>query len=159
MPPSKTPPVLDPSWEQQLQAGQEGDQQVGSIEPELAVLHLLRHARMPESLSEQALAQTWANIAEHITPIPWWRRRAWLAWSAPVAVCGLVAVILLRQPEDGEQRDPLTSPTESLTSFAMLEQQFMELQPEARRNLNSQIEDGRTQLRSELLAAATRREP
>ncbi|MFY0537357.1 hypothetical protein [Nannocystis pusilla] len=72
--------VLDPAWEDELRRGQEAEGEAGSIEDELAIVRLLRHARAPEALTAGELDKLWSGeLAPALTPTPWWRRR-WL-WA------------------------------------------------------------------------------
>ncbi|MCA9716509.1 MAG: hypothetical protein H6713_08560 [Myxococcales bacterium] len=143
--------VLDPSWEQALRAGQEADGGAGSVEGELAVLHLLRHVRAPEHLPEAALEELWRDVDGAITPTPWWRR-SWLLWGAPVAVAAAALVIVLRP--GGEVTSPLPDTGPAVAMSVTLEQQFAMLEPEARGALARTVDDRRGALRGQLLASA-----
>ena len=88
-----TPPprgVIDDAWEQELTAGQEAVGEHGDLEADLAVLHLLRHARAPEVLGDEALEEVLEQLKEASAPAStaWWRRGLvrWVAvpLSAPI---------------------------------------------------------------------------
>ncbi len=148
--------VLDPSWEDALRAGQEEDGGAGSVEGELAVLHLLRHVRAPEHLPEAALEQVWRDVDGAITPTPWWRR-SWVLWGAPVAVAAAALFVVLRGPGDiqpgGELPGESGGQAQPMVAMSItLEQQFAALEPEARSTLNHRVDDGRGALRGRLLA-------
>jgi hypothetical protein len=88
--------VLDPAWEDELRAGQTQEGESGSLEAELAVLHLLRHARAPEPLSAAAMEEVWGAIAPVVAPRPWWRR-AWVLAGVP-ALAGAAALLIALLP-------------------------------------------------------------
>lgn len=101
--------VLDPSWEAELLRGREADEEAsdaGSIEPELAMLHLLRHAREPESLSPSELDSMWGDISAAVAPekSSWVTRVGavfagqWARWLIPVAGAAALAVIFVNAP-------------------------------------------------------------
>ena len=97
--------VLDPAWEEELERGRAADDEApdaGSIEPELAMLHLLRHAREPESLSPVELDDMWSDISQAVAPERSWLSRLgaafsgqWARWLMPVA--GAAAIVLIFQ--------------------------------------------------------------
>lgn len=100
--------VLDPSWELELERGRDADEEApnaGSIEPELAMLHLLRHAREPESLSELELDGMWSDISAVVAPAKksWFERVGaafsgqWARWLLPVAGAAVVVLIFRGQ--------------------------------------------------------------
>lgn len=155
--------VLDPAWEDALRAGQAEDGGEGSVDAELAVIHLLRHARAVEPLAPAALDRIWrSEIAPQITPVPWWRRR-WLWGVVPVAATAALLVVVLRGPGDQPGVDAAaTSPTliaaaaPPASTASALERQFAQLEGEARRELGGNVERGRGVLRSQLLAQASK---
>ncbi len=161
--PSRPESVLDPGWEDALRAGQAEDGGVGSVDAELAVLHLFRHARAVEPLAPEALDQLWrTEIAPQITPVPWWRRR-WLWGVVPVAATAALLVVVLRDPA----HDTSASAADTATSTALiaaaapssasaLERQFAQLEGDARRELGGSVDRGRGLLRSQLLASASK---
>ena len=162
---SRPESVLDPAWEDALRAGQAEEGGAGSVEAELAVIRLLRHARAPEPLAPEALDRLWRDqIAPQITPAPWWRRR-WLWGVVPVAATAALLVVVLRgDPNDAPRvaitATPAAAPTATLAAAApsparALERQFAELEGDARRELGGRVERGRGVMRAQLLAMAT----
>ena len=167
--PSQPESVLGPSWEDALRAGQAEDGGSGSVDAELAVLHLLRHARAVEPLAPEALDRLWsAQIAPQITPVPWWRRR-WLWGVVPVAATAALLVVVLRDSPDAATHDagaaadrgqaagaPRIASTAAPSPASALEQQFAQLEGDARRELGGNVDRGRGVLRSQLLAMASK---
>lgn len=164
----RTDSILDPAWEDALRAGQAEDGGAGSVEDELAVIHLLRHARAPERLDPAALDRLWtAEIAPAITPVAWWRRR-WLWGVMPVAATAALLIVVLR---GGDEQTTHVAQTAAQTadeglliadaapSARALELQFAQLEDDARRDLDGDVDRGRGLLRSQLLAAAHGDEP
>lgn len=153
--------VLDPAWEDELRAGQAEDGGAGSVDAELGVIHLLRHARAVEPLDPAALDRLWsAEIAPAIAPLPWWRRR-WMWGVVPAAATAALLIVVLR---DGSEQTDLASRAParaeamvaeaSRSPAAALAQQFAQLEGDARRELGDNVDRGRGVLRSELLAMA-----
>lgn len=96
--------VIDPAWEDELRRGQEAEGEAGSVEAELAMLHVLRHVREPEALSSEQLDSLWNAIEAEVAPTtaPWWRK-PWLWWSAPaLAAAAVLAVIII---DDGDKAE------------------------------------------------------
>lgn len=164
----RTDSVLDPAWEDALRAGQAEDGGAGSVEDELAVIHLLRHARAPEPLDPAALDRLWrAEIAPAISPVAWWRRR-WLWGLAPLAATAALLIVVLRG-DDGETTHVAHSTTQAAgeglliadaaPSARALELQFAQLEDDARRDLDGDVDRGRGVMRSQLLATANGDEP
>ncbi len=165
--PARKPKVLSEDWEVALRAGQEAEGLAGSVEDELAVVHLLRHARAPEGLAEARLDAVWADIdaeLEASAPRPWWRRRwTWIggtAFAAAAAAAVLVIVIPnagqtpsppVAAGDDGEQQPQVAV---AAGQAAALERQFQILAPGARRRVEQEVDDDRGQLRERLIAQA-----
>ena len=158
--PTQPASVLDPAWEDVLRAGQAEDGEAGSVDAELAVIHLFRHVRAPEPLAPAALDRLWsAEIAPAITPLPWWRRR-WLWGVVPAATAALLIVVLRDAPEETRvARDTAATVSETRIAAATparaLEQQFAQLEGDARRELGVSVDRGRGVMRSQLLAMAS----
>jgi hypothetical protein len=156
--------VLDPAWEDELRAGQQAEGEAGSVEAELAIVRLLRHARAPDELDPAALDKIWSSeIAPAIAPAPWWRRR-WLWGAVPaVAAAAVVMIVVVGGPKDdqaSEAAHKTVAADEALPSTAqLLAQQFAQLEPDARRDLDASVDGGRDVLRHELLAMSRGGEP
>ncbi len=89
--------VIDPVWEDELRAGQEQDGGAGSVDDELAVLHLLRHLREPEVLGEADLEGIWRSMEPELKPKRWWQR-AWFLVGAPALAGGAALLVVLATP-------------------------------------------------------------
>lgn len=162
----RTGSILDPAWEDALRAGQAEEGEAGSVDAELAVIHLLRHARAPEPLSPAALDRLWSSeIAPEITPLPWWRRR-WLWGVVPATATAALLIVVLRSGSDdgsivADRSPAAAAPGETLIAAATpssaraLKQQFAQLEGDARRDLGVRVDRGRGVMRSQLLAAAS----
>ena len=157
----KAPPsqraVLDPRWEDELRRGQEAEGEAGSLDAELAVVHLLRHARAPEALSEDALADLWSReLAPAIAPTPWYRRR-WLWGAVPaVAAAAVVMIVVVRPPDRASTPGSTAASSErpAKSTSQILAQQFAQLEDAARDELGERVDDDRGVLRRDLLALA-----
>lgn len=145
---SRAGSVLDPGWEDALRAGQSEDGGAGSVDAELAVIHLLRHARAPEAPAPADLDRVWTEqISPAITPAPWYRRK-WLWGLVPAAATAALLVIVLRDDPDTAPQMAAVSPGRAL------EQQFAQLEQGARRDLDVRVDQDRGTMRAELLSLA-----
>jgi hypothetical protein len=171
--------VLDPEWEDALRRGQQAEGEAGSVDAELAIVQLLRHARAPEGIDDARLDQVWGEVAGEVASAPWWRR-PWMLW-APVAAVAVVTIIVIVKPPaedatlaindeakpsefeaaregDGEaaQAVPLGAASTSAPqgNAALLERQFSMLEPKARAELGASVETQRGSLRQGLLDVA-----
>ena len=108
MPAEKTPAtesrrraVLDPQWEVALRAGQEAEGEHGTVEDELAIIHLLRHARAPQALDDAAFDRAWEEIdgalEDEAASRGWraWLRRPWLLGGSAALAAAAAAVLIV----------------------------------------------------------------
>lgn len=161
--------VLDPQWEVALRSGQAAEGEQGSVEDELAVIHLLRHARAPQPLDDAAFDKVWSDIGEASRPAAggWraWLRQPWIFGGAAVAAAAAVLVVVWSgpgpspTPDSGGAiavRDPMPAVDhgDHGDMAATIEAQFALLEPGARAQVSRSIDEGRSSLRGELLAAA-----
>lgn len=143
--------VLTPDWEDALRAGQAEDGEAGSVDAELAVIHLLRHARAPEALAPADLDRVWREqLAPAISPVPWWRRK-WLWGVVPAAATAALLVVVLR---GGDDPAPQVAAATSKSPAQALARQFEQLEADARHDLDTRVDEDRGTLRSELLTLA-----
>lgn len=159
--------VLDPQWEVALRAGQAAEGEQGSVEDELAVIHLLRHARAPQPLDDAALDRVFGEIDHASRPAGggWraWLRQPWLLGGAVAAAAAAVLVVVWPgddpTPAPGGQvavGDELPAGADPSEMAAAVEAQFAMLEPGARAEVARSIDAGRSSLRGELVAAAIR---
>jgi hypothetical protein len=151
--------VLDPRWEDALRAGQEADGDAGSVERELAVIHLLRHTAGPEALGDEGLEKVWAEIEPEVAPARWWKK--FLGWrvAGPAVAAAAAAVVIVivwpgSEPPDKPGGDEVAVQETGPGSAEILAAQFEMLAPAARQDIATRVEDGRSSLRGDLLALA-----
>ncbi len=153
--------VLDPQWEDALRAGQESEGARGSVEAELAVVHLFRHAAGPETLEPEAARAVWSEVAQQLEAesgfTPWWRRMFdWrVGVGVAVAAAAAAVVVISTGPDPMPERSP-----ESVAQLGgaqgmsiTLQAQFDMLAPDARAEIGVAVDDGRGALREDLLAS------
>jgi hypothetical protein len=151
--------VLDPDWEVALRAGQDEDGHAGSVEDELAIVHLFRHAAAPESLGDAAFDRIWADVEAEIAPAPWWKKLiGWRVAGPALAVAAAAVVVVIvwpREPLPEPKPDTIATaelPTESTAD--LLAAQFEILAPAARDDIAQTVDAGRGALRNDLIALA-----
>lgn len=176
--------VLDPSWEDTLRSGQEAEGEKGSVEPELAVIHLLRHAREPEGLADDRLDAVWGDMQPTVAPAPWWKK-PWMIWAPVAAAAAVTLFVIVKPPEEApevavatesaraddraEAAPPAAAPASEgeaapgdgaasemarSGNAALLEKQFALLEPGARAEIDTNVESQRGSLRYGLIDAA-----
>ena len=164
--------VLDPQWEVALRDGQEAEGEQGSVEDELAIVHLLRHARAPQALDDAALDRLWGELDSALDEQPeaasgWraWLRRPWLVLGTAGVATAAAAVLVMvwaGPTDDGPTRTETIAqvepPSEADPSglAETIEAQFAVLEPGARAAVDRTVDEGRAGLRSELVASALR---
>ena len=168
----------DGGWEDALSAGQSEEGHAGSVEPELAVIHLLRHARAPEPLADARLDAVWSAIdlgeasdarTADAGAEPWWKRPwSWLGGTALAAAAAAVVLVIVIPREQGgegggdsvaqnvqpDRPDRPDQPEALATQAQLIEQQFAILAPAAREQAEREVEGERDTLRGRLLADA-----
>lgn len=149
--------VTDPRWEDELRAGMAAEGDAGSVEPELAALRFLLHARAPAELGDARQDAIWREIDAAIAPVPWWRRRLWI-WGAPVlAAAAAVLLVVALRPDATTDSGSARSPSVARVDGSLAEQlegQFAALAPGARATVARRVDASRGNLRGELLAMA-----
>ncbi|MCH9684323.1 MAG: hypothetical protein K0V04_23010 [Deltaproteobacteria bacterium] len=162
--------VNDPKWEVALRAGQQAEGHAGSVEDELAIVNLLRHARAPQMPSEAALDSVWsdldAELDEQRAATGWrsWLRRPWLLGgsAALAAAAAAVLVVVVSGPDPGPgprgggamaQGDGAQVSDPGVMA-ATIEAQFAMLEPGARAAVERSVEGERNSLRGQLVASA-----
>ena len=159
----KDPGVLDPHWEDALRAGQAADGAEGSVEAELAVVHLFRHAAGPETLEPDALEAVWSETAEGIEAesgfVPWWRRMLDWRVGVGVGVAAAAAAVLLMatrppSPDPGAGAGaPIAQAGGAAGMSVTLEGQFELLAPEARADIAHRVDGGRGAVRARMVSS------
>jgi hypothetical protein len=156
--------VLDPAWEDALRAGQAEEGLSGSVEPELAIVHLFRHARAPEPLDDARFDRAWGSIEgelDRAAPVPWWKR-PWTLVGGTAAVAAAAAVVLVVVLPKASGPDTGGGPIAELGAESgelggqadALERQFQILAPGARDRVAVAVDQGRGKMRDDLLAMA-----
>ncbi|MGH1346893.1 MAG: hypothetical protein ACRBN8_35320 [Nannocystales bacterium] len=155
--------VLDPHWEDALRAGQESEGERGSVEAELAVVHLFRHAAGPETLEPDAAQAVWSEMAEQLEAesgfTPWWRRMFDWRVGVGVAVAAAAAAVVVistgpgpvPQGEPGSVAQLGAGGADGMS--VTLQAQFDMLAPQARAEIGGAVDNGRGALREDLLAS------
>lgn len=156
--------VTDPVWEQELRAGMEAEGESGSIEPELAIARLLRHAHAPAELGDAREGAIWREIAgrlDEVSPVavPWWRRLStpWV-WAPATAMAAAAVLFLVTRPPTttpGVDAPPRIATADTKSMAAQLEGQFAALAPSARAKVAQRVDASRGDVRSSLLAKAS----
>lgn len=153
--------VLDPHWEDALRAGQESEGARGSVEAELAVVHLFRHAAGPEALEPEAAQAVWAEMAEKLEAesgfTPWWRRmfdwRVGVGVAVAAAAAAVVVISTGPEPMPETRTDAVAQLGAAEGMSITLQAQFDLLAPQARDEIGAEVDEGRGALREDLLAS------
>lgn len=172
------PGVVDPRWEDELVAGQLAEGESGGLDADLAMIHLLRHAREPESLSETALEGIWSDVRAEVAPAPWWKRKWWIAAVPAFAGAAALLVVIVSPGDDetlaqidsveetGGGTDPSTEPPGPNTKEGpvriasrsaqaeLIEKQFAALAADGRAEVAGSVDQGRNRVRSALVEGA-----
>jgi len=136
-------------WEAELRAGQAQEAGAGgSVEPELAIVRLLRHSASPASLDAEALDRGWRELRAAFVserPRPWWRRGEVVVGALGLVAAAAVVVFFFvpRRTQEAPVGD----------TVALLEQQFASLAPQAMAGRRARVDVERAQLRSGRIAA------
>ncbi len=157
-PNAPTPGVLDPHWEAVLRAGQREEGGAGSVDAELAVIRLFRHAAAPEVLEPEAMDAVWSELEPDVTQTPWWRKLFdWKVAATGAAVAAAAAVVVIAWPGDGAPtpppRDEIAAASPAMMG-AQLQTQFEILAPGARASVAKDVDASRGSVRRELLTFA-----
>lgn len=164
--PTQPGAVIDSAgaWEDALRAGQAEEGRAGSVDAELAVVHLLRHARAPEGMATPRLDAVWRGLDEAIaedgardsSAMPWWKRPwSWVGGSALAAAAAAVVLIVVLPGESGPQTQPVAQrQTPRVGPAATIEKQFALLAPRARQAAAREVDTSRDALRGRLLSDA-----
>jgi hypothetical protein len=108
---SITEPGPHGTWEEILRRGRDedaGEEVAGSVESDLAYIHLMRHARRPEAMSDDDLDRVWREVDGAIAPerVPFWKR-SWVRALMPVA--GVAAAVLFVVVQSGDDATVATA--------------------------------------------------
>jgi hypothetical protein len=133
------------------------DGKAGSVDDELAIVHLLRHAAAPDALGDDALEQIWADVHAEIVPAPWWKKL--LDWrvagpALAVAAAAVVIVVVWPEPKPDPTLPEVATNVPAASTADLLATQFEILAPTAREDIARTVDDGRGALRDDLLAFA-----
>lgn len=173
-----TPGVVDPRWEDELVAGQMVEGESGGLDADLAMIHLLRHAREPEQLSQGALDGIWSDVRAEVTPVAWWKRKWWIAAVPAFAGAAALLVVIVspgddetvaqgdpveetgggvEQPETDSGGEPDEGPVRIASRSAqaeLIEKQFAALAADGRAEVAGSVDQGRNLVRSALVEGA-----
>lgn len=174
----ETTGVVDPRWEEELLAGQQADGESGGLDADLAMIHLLRHAREPEGLSDAAFESIWSEVRAEVAPAPWWKRR-WWTWAVPALAGAAVLAVVIIPPGDngavaerdatpqqqtegkapnreqaGEQGEGPVQIASRSAQAELIEQQFAALAADGRAEVAGSVDQGRGRVRSALVDGA-----
>ncbi|MBV1862690.1 MAG: hypothetical protein KUG77_29985 [Nannocystaceae bacterium] len=153
--------VLDPQWEDALRAGQESEGARGSVEAELAVVHLFRHIAGPETLEPEAARAVWSEVAQQLEAeagfTPWWRRMFDWRVGVGVAVAAAAAAVVVISsgpaPRGAVNPESVAQLGGAAAMSVTLQAQFDMLAPHARAEIGGALDEGRVELREDLIAS------